>query len=174
MSSLIELFRKIRLVIFDMDGVLTDGKLLIQENNNWVRKMDIKDGYAIQHAIRNGLSIAVITGSFSNAVRERMSYLGVDSFHEKVKDKGEKVLELAGAIGVSTDEIIFVGDDIPDLSAFDKVGVRACPADAVQDVKERSDFISQYQGGNGCVREILEKILRVQGKWQFSTKIASI
>jgi 3-deoxy-D-manno-octulosonate 8-phosphate phosphatase (KDO 8-P phosphatase) len=174
MNSLIELFKRIRLVVLDMDGVLTDGKLLILDNSNWARKMDIKDGYSIQFAIQKGLKIAVVTGSFSEAVKERLAKLGVDSFHQNVTNKGNSINELATIHGLLKEEILFIGDDIPDLSAFNAVGAKACPADAVAEVKEKADYISCYKGGDGCVRDVLEKILKVQGLWNVGSDISSI
>lgn len=174
MNSLIDLFSKIRLVVMDMDGVLTDGKLLLLDDSNWVRKMDIKDGYSIQYAIKKGLKIAVVSGSFSEAMRLRMGKLGVDSFYENVKDKSDKIEYLAQFHGLLREEILYIGDDIPDLSAFKVVGLKACPADAVPEVKERADYISCFKGGDGCVRDILEKILKVQGLWNIDSDIASI
>lgn len=174
MDSLIDLFSKIRLVVMDMDGVLTDGKLLLLDDSNWVRKMDIKDGYAIQYAIKKGIKIAVVSGSFSEAVKLRMAKLGVGSFYENVKDKGNKIEDLAQVHGLLKEEVLFIGDDIPDLSAFQAVGLKACPADAVAEVKERADYISRYNGGDGCVRDVLEKILKVQGLWNLGSDIASI
>jgi 3-deoxy-D-manno-octulosonate 8-phosphate phosphatase (KDO 8-P phosphatase) len=148
MDSFIDLFSKIRLVVMDMDGVLTDGKLLLLDDSNWVRKMDIKDGYSIQYAIKKGIKISVVSGSFSE--------------------------DIAQVHGLLKEEILFIGDDIPDLSAFQAVGLRACPADAVAEVKERADYISRYNGGDGCVRDVLEKILKVQGLWNLGSDIASI
>lgn len=174
MNNLIVLFNSIRLVVMDMDGVLTDGKLLLLDDSNWVRKMDIKDGYAIQLAVKKGLKIAVVTGSFSEAVKSRMAKLGVDAFHENVKKKGNKIEELAQLHGLSKEEILFIGDDIPDLAAFYAVGTKACPADAVEAIKEKADYVSRFKGGDGCVRDVLEKILKVQGLWNNGADISSI
>jgi 3-deoxy-D-manno-octulosonate 8-phosphate phosphatase (KDO 8-P phosphatase) len=174
MNNLIGLFNSIRLVVMDMDGVLTDGKLLLLDDSNWVRKMDIKDGYAIQLAVKKGLKIAVVTGSFSEAVKSRMAKLGVDAFHENVKDKGNKIEEIAQLYGLSKEEILFIGDDMPDLASFYAVGTKACPADAVEEVKAKADYVSRFKGGDGCVRDVLEKILKVQGLWNNGADISSI
>lgn len=158
----------------DLDGVLTNGKLLIYPEGNWIREMDIKDGYAIQYAVRSGLNIAVITGSSSLPVKERLAKLGVDLYFENVPSKSVKVKELLKALHLVSEDVMFIGDDIPDLDAFSAVGLKACPNDAVQEVKEAADYISPFNGGNGCVRDILEKILRVQGKWALQKQISSI
>ncbi len=158
----------------DLDGVLTNGKLLIHPDGKWVREMDIKDGYAIQFAVKSGLHLAVVTGSSSTPVKERMAALGVDHFYENQKEKSVIVQDLMRKLGLSAEQTLFVGDDIPDLDAFRVVGLKACPIDAAQELKNAADYISPYQGGNGCVRDILEKILRVQGKWATQSNISSI
>jgi len=171
---MIETFQHIRLVIMDLDGVLTNGKLLILPDGNWVREMDIKDGYAIQFAVKSGLHLAVVTGSSSDPVKQRMAKLGVDLFFENQKEKSAIVQELMRKFALSSEQTLFIGDDIPDLDAFAVVGLKACPFDAAQEVKNTADYISPYHGGNGCVRDILEKILRVQGKWNEKSHISSI
>jgi 3-deoxy-D-manno-octulosonate 8-phosphate phosphatase (KDO 8-P phosphatase) len=158
----------------DLDGVLTNGKLLIYPDGNWFREMDIKDGYAIQYAVKSGLTLVVITGSSSTPVKERLAKLGVNLFFENIAAKSEKVKEIMKDLNIEPKETIFIGDDIPDLDAFAHVGLKACPEDAAQDVKAVADYISPSKGGNGCVRDILEKILRVQGKWLVLKNINSI
>ena len=171
---MIETFKQIRLVIMDMDGVLTSGKLLIHPDGNWIREMDIKDGYAIQFAVNSGIHLAVVTGSSSDPIKQRMRKLGVDFFFENQKEKSVIVKELMRKFVLSSEQTLFIGDDIPDLDAFEEVGLKACPVDAAQEVKNTADYISPYHGGNGCVRDILEKILRVQGKWNEKSHISSI
>jgi 3-deoxy-D-manno-octulosonate 8-phosphate phosphatase (KDO 8-P phosphatase) len=171
---MIDSFRKIKLVLMDLDGVLTNGKLLIYPDGNWIREMDIKDGYAIQYAVKSGLTLVVVTGSSSSPVKERLATLGVNLFFENITVKSEKVKEILQDLNIEPEQAIFIGDDIPDLDAFALVGLRACPDDAVQDVKAVADYISPYKGGNGCVRDILEKILRVQDKWLVQNHIRSI
>jgi 3-deoxy-D-manno-octulosonate 8-phosphate phosphatase (KDO 8-P phosphatase) len=171
---MIESFQKIKLVMMDMDGVLTNGKLLIYPDGNWIREMDIKDGYAIQHAVKTGLKLAVVSGSSSSPVKDRLSRLGVDLFFENVSSKSEKVREIQLFLDIDPDESMFIGDDLPDLSAFSACGLKACPSDAVAEVKSSADYISPHKGGNGCVRDILEKIMRVQGSWIIEHQISSI
>lgn len=172
--QLLEKFQQIRLIVLDMDGVLTNGKLLLLSPDQWIREMDIKDGYAIQLAVKSGLNLAVITGSSSEPVKKRLSILGVDRFYEKVASKGEKILALTDELQLSKHEILFMGDDIPDLDAFDHVGIKACPADAAVEIKQSADYISTNNGGHGCVRDVIEKVLRVQGKWVLYDRIQSI
>lgn len=174
MNTLIESFRKIRMIILDMDGVLTDGKLLMHPDGEWLRKMDIKDGYAIQAAVRSGLRIAVVTGSASEPVKKRMARLGVDDFWENVTSKALKVQEIMLLSGLFPEQVLFMGDDIPDLEVFPLVGVSACPADAAPELRERVDFISTANGGEGSVRDVIQRIMSVQGTWMLSPNIASI
>lgn len=174
MNNLFESFSLIKLMVFDMDGVLTNGKISLFGNEEWIREMDIKDGFAIQHAIKNGILIAVITGSFSNPVASRLKKLGVDLFYQNVKNKGTCLLEIMVSLGIEKKEVLFMGDDIPDLDAFYVAGIKACPADAVQEIKQDSNFISTKNGGNGCVREIIEKVMLVQNKWQIQSNSQSI
>ena len=172
--QLLDKFLQVRLLIFDMDGVLTNGKLLLMPNNEWVREMDIKDGFALQLAVKSGFVVAVMTGSSCEPVKNRLSILGVDRFYDKVSSKAEKVKELMNEFSFQKEEVLFMGDDIPDLEAFVLAGVRTCPADAVVEVRTSADYISTKTGGNGCVRDVIEKVLRVQGKWVHTTDIQSI
>ena len=165
---------KIKGLIFDLDGVLTNTKVLLIGEDEWVREMDIKDGYAIQNAIKNGISIAVITGSHSNPVASRLKKLGVDLFFQNIKHKGECLSEIIKDLGLEKSQVLFMGDDIPDLDAFAVVGVTACPADAVREIKQNSNFISSKFGGDGCVREIIEKVMLVQNTWHINSKTQSI
>lgn len=174
MNNLFESFSLIKLMVFDMDGVLTNGKISLLGNEEWIREMDIKDGFAIQHALKNGIFIAVITGSFSNPVAARLQKLGVDLFFQHVKNKGTCLLEIMLSLGIEKKQVLFMGDDIPDLDAFFVAGINACPADAVQEVKQHANFISTKNGGNGCVREIIEKVMLVQNKWHIKSNSQSI
>ena len=172
--QLLDKFKKIRLVVFDMDGVLTNGKLLLLSNNEWVREMDIKDGFALQLAVKSGLTIAVLTGSTSDPVKNRLSVLGIDRFYDKVRSKGEKIQELAIDLQLKKHEILFMGDDIPDLDALPFVGILSCPADAVVDIKDVADYISPKKGGDGCVRDVIEKVMRIQGNWSHTQAVQSV
>ena len=163
-----------KLVIFDLDGVLTNGKVSVMPNGEWIREMDIKDGFALQHAVKSGLQIAVITGSFSTAVGERLKKLGIHNYFQNVSSKSAILNELMKRLAIKPEAVLFMGDDIPDLDAFSVVGLKACPADAVTEIIENADYISPQPGGNGCVRDIIEKVLRTQGKWSAPKNIQSI
>ena len=167
-------FSKIKLMAFDLDGVLTNGKLMIQKGEQWLRVMDIKDGLAIQLAVQQGFHVAVVTGSFSDAVEERLQYLGVNNFFQKIKKKSEKLEELMLMYNLQSDQVLFMGDDLPDLDAFSVSGLKTCPADAVREIKEKADYISIRDGGDGAVRDVIEKVMMTQGKWHTVKMTSSI
>jgi len=171
---ILEKFSKIKLLAFDLDGVLTNGKLLIHDENMWLREMNIKDGLAIQMALKNGIQIAVITGSFSSQVEKRLNYLGVSDFIQKSSSKSIALESLQNKHKISAEQTLFMGDDLPDLDAFAVAGLKTCPSDAVEEVKQQSDYISVFKGGEGCVRDVIEKTLKTQGKWNHSSFIQSI
>lgn len=171
---LLEKLEQVKLLVFDLDGVLTNGKILIMPDGEWIREMDIKDGYAIQHAVKSGLKVAVITGSSSKPVKERLLKLGVELFFENTPQKSLIVNELLSDLSIDKSSALFMGDDLPDLDAFKAVGVKTCPADAATELLQLADYISPKSGGDGCVRDIIEKVLRTQGKWSYSANIQSI
>lgn len=163
----------IRLVALDVDGVLTDGKLFILPEGQAFRGFNIKDGYAIQLAVRMGLEIAIVSGSGDDAVFSRFSKLGVRHIFLGVKDKKSTLNTLLDSIGVSKSEVLFMGDDLPDLAVIQSVGLAACPADAATEIKKIAHYVSPLNGGNGCVRDVLEKILKLQDKWDTDTDLVS-
>jgi 3-deoxy-D-manno-octulosonate 8-phosphate phosphatase (KDO 8-P phosphatase) len=166
--NLLERLLNINLIVFDLDGVLTNGKVLLNSDGAWLRQMDIKDGFAIQFAIKSGIEIAVVSGSYSDQVEERLKKLGVEVFVQGATRKSDHLLSILEKLSLKKDNLLYMGDDIPDLDAFGVSGVKACPADAVSEIKDASDFISLKNGGDGCVREIIEKVMRVQGKWDIN------
>ena len=160
--------RKITTFIFDVDGVLTDGRVLIDSEGQMLRLMNTKDGYAIKYAIDNGFKISIITGGTNLAVKKRLFALGVQNIYLGSHDKINSFNDLIKNLNLNHSEILYVGDDIPDIPVMKKVGVSACPQDAVQEVKAISDYVSHKNGGSGCVREIIEQVLKVQDKWNFA------
>lgn len=174
MNNLLERYAQLKLMVFDLDGVLTNGKILLQGDGEWLREMDIKDGYAIQHAIKNGISIAIITGSHSIPVALRLKKLGVNLFFQNNKHKGECLSQIMLELGLERHQVLFMGDDIPDLEAFSVAGLTACPSDAVREIKQQANVISTKPGGDGCVREIIEKVMLVQNTWHINSNTLSI
>jgi len=158
-------FKSITTFIFDMDGVLTDGSLLILNDTEWLRKMDIKDGYAMHVAANNGYKMVVISGSTSEASKKRLHHLGVQDIFMGVPDKKELLQKYMAEQNINPDEVLYMGDDIPDYDCMDVVGISCCPADAVNDLKQIVDYISPFNGGHGCVRDVIEKVLKLRNNW---------
>ena len=163
----------IKTFVFDMDGVLTDGGLLIDDNDQWLRRMHVRDGYAIQLAVKSGFNVIVISGSNSPQVTERLKKLGVEYVFMKVTEKAKFLREFAYRNELTLGEMLFMGDDIPDYECMQLVGLACCPADAASEIIDICKYISPYKGGYGCVRDIIEKVLKLNNKWMLHTKIPS-
>jgi 3-deoxy-D-manno-octulosonate 8-phosphate phosphatase (KDO 8-P phosphatase) len=168
-----DLFKNITTFIFDVDGVLTDGTVLVLENGLQARRMSIKDGYALQLAIKKGYRLLVISGAAASPVIDRLNKLGITDIHMGLSDKKAFIKNFISNKNLSADQVLFMGDDIPDLSAMSVVGLPVCPADAVTEIKEVSKYISPLNGGYGCVRDVIEKVLKLKGDWQHTVDIAS-
>jgi 3-deoxy-D-manno-octulosonate 8-phosphate phosphatase (KDO 8-P phosphatase) len=171
--SLLELFKDITTLVFDVDGVLTDGSLLVLPNGVMARKMNVKDGYALQLAIKNGYRIVVISGGNSEEVMDRLHKLGVTDVFMKVTDKAKVLTEYVKNNGLKWSELLFMGDDIPDREVMKMVRVACCPNDAVQEIKDISAYISHLNGGFGCGRDVIEKVMKMRGNWKEDTQIPS-
>ena len=164
-ENILAAFKSIKTFVFDMDGVLTDGSLLILNDTEWVRKMDIKDGYGMHVAANNHYRMVVISGSTSEESKKRLEHLGVNDVFMGVPNKKVLLLNYMKEHGLNPSEVLYVGDDIPDYGCMDIVGVSCCPADAVNDIKQVVKYISPFNGGHGCVRDVIEKVLKLNGKW---------
>lgn len=151
--------------VFDVDGVLTDGSIQIGTNGELLRTMDIKDGYAMKHAIDQGYTVAVISGGKNEGVRHRLRGLGLTDIFLGCEDKVLQLEEFMDLYNISPDQVLYMGDDIPDLYPMQKVAMPTCPQDAVAEIKEISKYISHRKGGSGCVRDVIEQVMKVQGKW---------
>ena len=156
---------KITCFVFDVDGVLTNGTLIVMPGGLMVRTMNIKDGYAIQLAIKKGYKVWIISGGYSEEVQERLEKLGVEEVHMKVKDKRVLLEQLSMSEGVPLENMLYMGDDMPDFEAMEIVGIAACPADACFDIKNISSYKALAKGGEGCAREVIEKVLKLNGHW---------
>ena len=160
-----ELLKEITTFILDVDGVLTNGKILVTSKGKMLREMNTKDGFIIKYALDKGFKIFIISGGTNKGVKERLKDLGIEEIflgeHTK-KDTYEKLIK---KYNLKRNEIVYMGDDIPDIPVMKKIGVPCCPNDAVPDVKRISIYISKKNGGQGCVRDIIEQTLRVQNKW---------
>ena len=164
--NLLELFAPIRTFVLDVDGVLTDGSLLATEDGQLLRKMNIKDGYAIQLAIKKGYKVWILSGAKSEGVRIRLQKLGVKDVHIGIETKKELLMDIALASETAYDSVLYMGDDIPDYAAMQLCGLPCCPADAVAEIKGIAKYISPYKGGEGCVRDVIEKVLKLNGDWE--------
>ena len=157
---------QIRCFVFDVDGVMTDGSLLIQPDGTMYRTMNIKDGYAMQLAIKKGYQIFVISGSTPEGVKKRLERLGLSEIHIGIENKLEKLGELLAKHKIDYSNLLYMGDDMPDLEVLKKCALRTCPSDAVYQIKNECHYISTYAGGKGCVRDIIEQVLQLNGHWE--------
>lgn len=151
--------------VFDVDGVMTDGSVIASEDGHFLRNFNIKDGYAIQHAVKAGYPIAIISGGSSKGVTKRFEMLGVKDIYTGQQHKKTAFEEFLVKYNLTADDIIYMGDDLPDYPLLKRVGVACCPADACIDIQEICHYISPKDGGRGCVRDIIEKTMKVQEKW---------
>ena len=166
-------FKKVTTFIFDIDGVLTDGTLLVLRDGLQARQMHVKDGFGMQMAMKQGYRVFIVSGGVSEESRKRLEYLGIKEIHLGVGDKINFIEGLLKNNKIKWDEVLYIGDDLPDLPIMSKVGLSACPADAVSEVKNVVKYISPVNGGWGCVRDVIEKVLKVNGHWQYETDITS-
>lgn len=160
-----EYLQNITTFIFDVDGVLTDGTISVTTSGELLRKMNIKDGYALKTAVQQGYNVCVISGGSNEGVRQRLRGLGLTDIHLGVHDKTETMDEYLDIYSIKRENVLYMGDDIPDLYVMQEVGLPTCPQDAVPEIKEISKYISHKNGGKGCVRDVIEQVMKVQGKW---------
>jgi 3-deoxy-D-manno-octulosonate 8-phosphate phosphatase (KDO 8-P phosphatase) len=160
--------RNIKCIILDVDGVLTDGTVQVTEAGDMLRTFNIKDGYAIQHAVKQGYQLVVISGGSSNGVKVRMEKLGVKEVYLAISNKLDCFGEITAKLDLEKDACLYVGDEMIDIPVMKEVGLAVCPSDAASQVKEISAIITHQAGGKGCVREIIEKVMTVQGTWDNS------
>ena len=153
--------------ILDIDGVLTDGRVHITSSGDLMRSMHTKDGFAIKTAVKKGYRVAVISGAKDENVIKRLAYLNIQDIFIKADNKLPVYEQLLQKYNLDEKEVMYMGDDIPDIPLLRRVGLSACPRDAVQEVLDTVDYISHKNGGDTCVRDVIEQVLRVQGKWIF-------
>jgi 3-deoxy-D-manno-octulosonate 8-phosphate phosphatase (KDO 8-P phosphatase) len=164
-NSFKQLLPKITTFIFDVDGVLTNGMLTIMPDGELVRHMNVKDGYAMKTALNNGYRVCIISGGTNEGVRKRLTALGIEDIYLGAHNKVEQYQELVKKYNLQAEEILYMGDDVPDFPMMKIVGLPTCPNDAVEEIKKVAKYISNKKGGDGCVRDVIEQVLRVQGKW---------
>lgn len=166
-------FKNVTTFIFDIDGVLTDGTLLILEDGLQARQMHVKDGFGMQMAMKHGYRVWIVSGGTSEESKKRLQYLGIKDIHLGISDKVNFIEDLLKRKKVKWEESLYMGDDLPDIPIMLKVGLSACPADAVSEVKSIVKYISPINGGWGCVRDVIEKVLKVNGHWKYETDVTS-
>ena len=159
------MFQPITTFVFDYDGVMTDGKVYSDPDGQPWRATNVKDGYALQLATKLGYNVAVISGAVCPSMEVRMNSLGVTDVFTGVPNKVLKLNEYMAARGLKKEEIVFMGDDIPDIRVMQSVGLAACPADAADEVREISAYVSPKEGGKGCVRDLIKQVLKTHSKW---------
>ncbi len=164
MTSYKERLNTVKTFIFDVDGVLTNSNILLYKGD-FMRSLNSKDGYALQYASKLGYNIFIITGGNSNDVKEALGGLGVKEVHLRSSNKLNVYKDLKAKYALNDSEVLYMGDDIPDYHIMKTVGVATCPQDACVEIKQISHYQSPILGGNGCVRDVIEQTLRVQGKW---------
>jgi len=160
-----EYLNQITTFVFDVDGVLTDGSLQVSTKGELLRTMNTKDGYAMKMALRAGFTVCIISGGKNEGVRERLRGLGITDIYLGVDDKVEQMDEFFDIYDIKPEQVLYMGDDIPDYYPMKLVGLPCCPQDAVPELKEISLYVSHKNGGDGCVRDVIEQVMKVQGKW---------
>lgn len=160
-----ELLPQITTFMFDVDGVLSSNMVQLLPGEEPIRTANIKDGYAMQLAVKKGYRLVIITGGKSEAIEERYSRLGLKDIYMRSSIKMKDFNEVVEKYQLSMDEIMYMGDDIPDLQVMQNVGVPCCPADAAQEIQKVSVYISNKDGGMGCARDIIEQVLKAQDNW---------
>lgn len=161
---------KIKAIVFDVDGVLSCSTIQMDTNGEPVRTINIKDGYAIQLAVKMGLHIALITGGHNEEIRKRYGYLGVQDIYLNSAVKINTWDEYLKKYGLKEEEVIYMGDDIPDFQIMKRPCCSCCPKDAAHEIRQIATYVSGYEGGRGCARDVIEQVLSAQGKWLSNAK----
>lgn len=166
-------FSKITTLIFDVDGVLSDGTVIAYADGEQPRSFLVKDGYAVEKAVQKGFHVAIISGGFQEGVRKRLEFLGVKHIFLGVKDKIAVYNNFLAENNIESSQVLYMGDDLPDYDVMKLVGIASCPADATQEIIDISHYVSPKDGGKGAVRDVIEKVMRSQNKWVISNNHAN-
>jgi 3-deoxy-D-manno-octulosonate 8-phosphate phosphatase (KDO 8-P phosphatase) len=159
--------RYIKAFVFDVDGVLSPNQLILHSSGDLMRSVNTRDGFGIKTAIESGFQVAIITGARSTSLIGRFHDLGTDDVYLGSKSKMKDLELFVRKYNLTFSEVLYMGDDVPDLEAMQAVGMPTCPNDATIEVQAVSRYISNYQGGYGCVRDVIEQVMRSQGLWNF-------
>ena len=163
-----EIMNDITTFVFDVDGVLTDGSVFVNTTGEMLRTMTIRDGYALKAAVDNGYNVCIISGGSNEGVRVRLRNLGITDIHLGTPDKVATFDEYTDVYSILPEQVLYMGDDIPDYHVMQLVGLPTCPQDACPEIKAISKYISHKNGGKGAVRDVIEQVMKVQGKWMES------
>jgi len=163
-----EELKKIKGFVFDVDGVFTDGKIFIFSEGKQVRNMNVKDGYAVHYAIKKGFPVGIITGGRCDSIKYRFGDLGVKDIYIASDDKRKDLDHFLKKNNLGLNEVLYMGDDIPDYLIMKNVAIACCPENAAPEIKQISHYISPYKGGEGCVRDVIEQTMKVKGIWMTS------
>ena len=155
----------VKALVFDVDGVLASSKSILHPSGDMMRTMNTKDGYAIQRAVKTGFTVGIISGAKSVSIRHRFEAIGVQDIYIDSSDKSKDMLDFLNKNNLDYQDVMYMGDDLPDLEVIKSVGLATCPADAVEEIQSSCAYISDLNGGEGCVRDIVEQVLRAQKKW---------
>ncbi len=161
----LEAFQSIETFIFDVDGVLTDSHILVLEEGHLLRKMNVRDGYAMKRAVEKGYRVVIISGGKSEGVRHRLEGLGITDVYLGVGDKIEVYEHVVELYDLKEESVLYMGDDLPDYEVMRRVGLPACPLNAAREILELAQYTSPCKGGEGCARDVIEKVLRLRGDW---------
>ena len=165
MTNYKPLLKNINTFIFDYDGVLTDGSILTLDEGDPYRITNVKDGYALQLAVKKGYRVAIISGAKADCMLNRLTSLQIKDIFLGVEHKLVVFDNYLAENKLNPDQVLFMGDDIPDYEVMLKAGISTCPADAVEEIRKVANYISHAAGGKGCVRDVIEQVLKIQGKW---------
>lgn len=169
-----EILKDITTFVFDVDGVFTDGTLLVTTSGEMLRRMNVRDGYALKTAINKGYNVCIITAGSNEGVRERLKGLGVSHIYMGAHYKTAPLEEYLRVQGIHPDNVLYMGDDLPDVPPLQQVALPTCPQNAVQEVKAICKYISHKNGGDGCIRDVIEQVLKVRGHWYNSIETQKV
>jgi len=168
-----EYLKHITTFIFDVDGVLTDGNIMVNTDGEMFRTMNIKDGYGLKVAVDRGYNVCVISGGSNEGVRVRLRNLGIKDIFLGISEKTEILEGYLTNNDLKAENVLYMGDDLPDLEIMKEIGLPTCPQDAVPEIKAISKYVSHKKGGKGCVRDVIEQVMKVQGKWMVSSGVSA-
>lgn len=171
--NVLKYFRKITTFVFDVDGVLTDGTLIVLKDGLQARLMHVNDGFGLQMAVKKGYRVLIISGGYSEEVKTRLEKLGIKNVQMGVENKLQFLSLYQEENKLQWEEILYMGDDLPDLPLMKQVGLSCCPNDAMNEIKAVVKYISPVKGGWGCVRDVIEKVLKINDHWQFDLEVTS-